>query len=60
MILLVKEKALALNGLIKEYQMVFRARERHPRDVTRRSKRVKHESQANDFLRFTKVEQHPK
>ena len=49
--------------ILKEYRMVFRARLRDPctRDVARLSESVKIlEPQASVFLRFPKVEQHPK
>ena len=49
--------------LIKGYRMVFRAGLRDPctRDVARLSESVKIlELQASVFLRFPKVEQHPK
>jgi hypothetical protein len=49
--------------LLKKYRMVFRAGLRDPstREVARLSESVKIlEPQANVFLRFPKVEQHPK
>jgi hypothetical protein len=50
-------------ALLKEYRMVFRAGLRDPctRVVARLSESVKIlEAQASVFLRFPKVEQHPK
>jgi hypothetical protein len=52
-----------LKSRIKEYRMVFRAGLRDPctRDVARLSESVKIlERQVSVFLRFPKVEQHPK
>ena len=52
-----------LSFVLKEYRMVFRAGLRDPctRDVARLSESVKIlEPQASVYLRFPKVEQHPK
>ena len=53
----------SLSNILKEYRMFFRAGLRDPctRDVARLSESVKIlEPQASVFLRFPKVEQHPK